>query len=1089
MKNIYILFALLLQLFTVKNAVAQCFAAPNGQWPTAAFTPTCAGTCTIQNITTAAWTGEYSVVNVVAGNTYTFRSSVTTHYITISNSTGTTAFAFGVGGTAGITWVSTITGTVRFYTHLSSACNSNTTNHTRRVCCVGAAPPPYNPCTTIPTIAGCGTSVTAAMTGTGAGWSVTSCGYPTPGQERLFQFTAPTTGTYTLNVSAITGGFVDFFWKPASGGCNATGWNCIDDIFTTGVYSAIAPMNFTAGTTYYILLDPETTGTFNTTFNLVCPAAAVANDLVCNATAISCGQTLNGTTVGANNAGTGENLTCGTPQTMPGVWYVVPGNGQIMTASLCGTVWDSKISVFNGTNCATLTCVGGIDDAGPACATTSASFSWTSVVGQNYYILVHGYVTNQAFALALTCTNPCPTPPNDLCANAPILNLGTNNNQTHVGTGCGSTPNLGTYKDVWVAFTVPCGGMNIAIDFCGSTPVHNNAYLNISPDCSFATFTSAANWDFTSCPDGNIRLYWNNVPAGTYYYPILIDPAWETNYTLNISGTPLHTPATAPTSISGTTTICGGQSTTLTLQGGSAGTNGTVQWFEGSCGSAVIGTANSITVAPTTNTTYFVRYISSCNTTACASVSVNLNSASTEPTLSGAGLICPNTTVNLVASGGTAGTGSQVAWYTGPNGTGSFLGFGNSFSFLPTASSIVYARREGTCNTTVDASTSITLRDYVYAANNISSTNYCTDNAGWNHFYNGNDIILSVRGNLSSAGTVTALINDNANYFSALGNTALCASGINPGEAQFEMQRSWNVSYTGTLSGTYEVRYYFNPQERQDVIDAAAAYLAANPSCAYTYKYNASNSGWFWFKNNNVTYTAPSFDDNPNFALLTSTVPGSTPNGLTYTEISNITGFSGGTGGVVLLPGGFLPVEWLYFNAENQGNANRLLWATASEENALSFDVERSKDGSNFEKIGTKTAAGNSSVTNYYEFMDNNPQNGFNYYRIKLINTDGTEEFTEVKVLENKFSSDDFAVYPNPSSDIIHFNSTADKAEDMKVEVLDILGRVVKTEIHKSVIGKNNVPLRIAELQAGAYSLRVTFLQSNRTNSAKFVKK
>jgi hypothetical protein len=773
---------------------------------------------------------------------------------------------------------------------------------------------------------------------------------------------------------------------------------------------------------------------------------------------------------------------------MPGVWYVVPGNGQVMTASLCGTVWDSKISVFNGTNCSALTCVGGVDDLGPACATTSASFSWTSVVGQNYYILVHGYASNQAFSLALTCTNPCPTPPNDLCANAPILNLGTNNNQTHVGTGCGSTPNLGTYKDVWVAFTVPCGGMNIAIDFCGSTPVHNNAYLNISPDCSFATFTGAANWDFTSCPDGNIRLYWNNVPAGTYYYPILIDPAWETNYTLNISGTPLHTPATAPTSISGTSTICGGQNTTLTLQGGSAGTNGTPQWFEGSCGSAVIGTGNSITVSPTANTTYFVRYNSSCNTTACASVSVNLNTASTEPTLSGAGLTCPNTTVNLVASGGTAGTGSQVAWYTGPNGTGTFLGFGNSFSFLPASSSTVYARREGTCNTTADASTSITLRDYVYAANNISSSTYCTDNAGWNHFYSGNDIILSVRGNLSSAGTVTALIRDNSSYFSDLGNTALCASGINPGEAQFEMQRSWNVSYTGTLSGTYQVRYYFNPQERQDVIDAAAAYMAANPSCAYNYKYNPGNSGWFWFKNNNVTYTAPSFDDNPNFALLTSTAPGTTANGLVYTEISNITGFSGGTGGVVLLPGGFLPVEWLYFNVENQGNANRLLWATASEENALSFEVQRSVNGSTFEKIGTKVAAGNSTVTNYYEFMDNNPQNGMNYYRIKLINTDGTEEFTEIKVIENTFAAD-FSVYPNPSSDIIHFNSTTDKVEDIKVEILDILGRVVKTEIHKSVIGKNNVPLRIAELQSGSYSLRATFLQSNKTNSAKFVKK
>ncbi len=1086
MKKIYILFALLLQLFTVENAVAQCFAAPNGQWPTAAFTPTCAGTCTIQNITTSAFTGEYSVVNVVAGNTYTFRSSVTTHYITISNSTGTTAFAFGVGGAAGITWVSTITGTVRFYTHLSSACNSNITSHTRRVCCVGAAAT-YNPCTTIPTIAGCGTSATAAMTGTGAGWSVTSCGFATPGQERLFQFTAPTTGTYQLNVSAITGGYVDFFWKPASGGCNVTGWNCIDDISLTGTYAAVTPMNFTAGTTYYILLDPETNGTFNTTFNLVCPSAAPANDLVCNATPISCGQTLNGTTVGANNAGTGENQTCGTIQTMTGVWYVIPGNGQVMTASLCGTVWDSKISVFNGTNCSAINCIGGVDDNGPACAGVSASFSWTSVVGQNYYILVHGFSTNQGFALALTCTNPCLAPSNDLCANAPILNLGTNNNQTHLGTGSCSTPNLGTYKDVWVAFTVPCGGMNIAIDFCGSTPVHNNAYLNIFSDCTLGTFTGATTWDFTSCPDGNIKLYWNNVPAGTYYYPILIDPAWETNYTLNISGTPLHTPATAPTSINGNTTICSGQSTTLTLQGGSAGTNGTVQWFEGTCASAVIGTGNAITVSPTTNTTYFVRYTSSCNTTTCASVNVNLNSASTEPTLSGAGLICPNTTVNLVASGGTAGTGSQVAWYTGPNGTGTFLGFGNSFSFVPASSSVVYARRQGTCNTTVDASTSITLRDYVYAANNISSTNYCTDNAGWNHFYNGNDIILSVRGNLSSAGTVTALIRDNANYFSDLGNTALCASGNNPGEAQFEMQRSWNVSYTGTLSGTYEVRYYFNTQERQDVIDAANAFMAANPSCAYSYKYNPGNSGWFWFKNNNVTYTAPSFDDNSNFALMSTTINGTTSSGTNYTEIRGITGFSGGTGAIVLIPASFLPVEWLYFNAKKEKNFNNLQWATASEDKAAYFEVERSIDGVNFEQIGTVTAVGNSSETSSYQFNDSSPFNGSNYYRLKLVNIDGSDEFSKIEVLDNKVDDGVFNVYPNPAKNILNISYNIEQEEDIKIELLDVLGRVVKSKIISASVGQNNQILEIAELTSGTYNLRITYLESSRINIAKVV--
>src|SRR5690606_26594961 len=116
-----------------------------------------------------------------------------------------------------------------------------------------------------------------------------------------------------------------------------------------------------------------------------------ANDVVCSATSISCGQTLAGTTVNATNSGTGENQTCGIAQTQPGVWYVVAGNGQIMTASLCGTGWDSKISVFSGPNCGALTCVGGIDDDGPACTGLSASYSWASTPGVNYYILVHGY--------------------------------------------------------------------------------------------------------------------------------------------------------------------------------------------------------------------------------------------------------------------------------------------------------------------------------------------------------------------------------------------------------------------------------------------------------------------------------------------------------------------------------------------------------------------------------------------------------------------------------------------------------------------------------------------------------------------------
>jgi hypothetical protein len=161
------------------------------------------------------------------------------------------------------------------------------------------------------------------------------------------------TGCYTFNMNDSWG----------------DGWNGANYTFTLGGTS-IGTGTLTTGFS----------GSAQIGVGTSCAPSGPANDLVCSATAITCGATLSGTTINATNAGTGENQTCGTPQTMPGVWYVVPGNGQIMTASLCGTVWDSKISVFNGTNCSALTCIGGVDDAGPSCATTSASFSWTSVV-------------------------------------------------------------------------------------------------------------------------------------------------------------------------------------------------------------------------------------------------------------------------------------------------------------------------------------------------------------------------------------------------------------------------------------------------------------------------------------------------------------------------------------------------------------------------------------------------------------------------------------------------------------------------------------------------------------------------------------
>jgi hypothetical protein len=134
----------------------------------------------------------------------------------------------------------------------------------------------------------------------------------------------------------------------------------------------------------------------------------------------------------------------------------------------------------------------------------------------------------------------------------------------------------------------------------------------------------------------------------------------------------IQSSSTAPTSISGVNAVCSGSSTTLTLVGGSPGAGATAQWFSGSCGGTSAGTGNSITVSPTSTTTYFVRYAGNCNTTGCASITVTVNTLSTPPTgVSGTTTICTGGSTTLSATGGSLGTGAVATWY-GPSACGPF---------------------------------------------------------------------------------------------------------------------------------------------------------------------------------------------------------------------------------------------------------------------------------------------------------------------------------------------------------------------------------------------------------------------------------
>lgn len=114
-----------------------------------------------------------------------------------------------------------------------------------------------------------------------------------------------------------------------------------------------------------------------------------------------------------------------------------------------------------------------------------------------------------------------------------------------------------------------------------------------------------------------------------------------------------------------------------------------------------------------------------------------------------------------------------------------------------------------------------------------------------------------------------------------------------------------------------------------------------------------------------------------------------------------------------------LPVTWLYFKGKNLGKDNLLEWATANEQNTNKFILERSADGNSFATIGSRNAAGNSSVTTYYDYTDRNVdrlRQDILYYRLKQTDINGAYKYSNiVRLRVNSQGKENSIVYPNPT--------------------------------------------------------------------------
>lgn len=163
-----------------------------------------------------------------------------------------------------------------------------------------------------------------------------------------------------------------------------------------------------------------------------------------------------------------------------------------------------------------------------------------------------------------------------------------------------------------------------------------------------------------------------------------------------------------------------------------------------------------------------------------------------------------------------------------------------------------------------------------------------------------------------------------------------------------------------------------------------------------------------------------------------------------------------------------LPVKLLEFNARAEADSVRLFWSTADETDNAFFAVQRSSNGFDFEDLIFQTGYGNSQTVKHYEVADKSPVNGVNYYRLRQVDFNGFESFSEIeRVTFERKETDVLIVYPNPASRFLKVKGAGQKEKG----VLLIRNGQGMTVLSRDLDAHNTIEMNVSGLKEGMYFL------------------
>jgi hypothetical protein len=176
---------------------------------------------------------------------------------------------------------------------------------------------------------------------------------------------------------------------------------------------------------------------------------------------------------------------------------------------------------------------------------------------------------------------------------------------------------------------------------------------------------------------------------------------------------------------------------------------------------------------------------------------------------------------------------------------------------------------------------------------------------------------------------------------------------------------------------------------------------------------------------------------------------------------------------------GTLPLSLMNFQAEKRGLDGLLQWQTASEIQLSHFEVEVANESDAqagfFRSIGQLQAKGGGQWVESYGFTDTESgKSGWRYYRLKMVDLDGSWEYSELRRLDFGSGEAVFvgSVYPNPFDTEFNIQIESGSATSARILLVNMLGQKVLEEQRTLTAGNQILRITPGErIATGPYEL------------------